>query len=129
MKVPTLELLVLSCGGHVGWEGEASPIEAGNATITHQVMDRPQIPGSPVVGREYVQPQWVSIFHQSTPRNALPRPVPPYLTYTPPHLTPPHTISPRTTSRHPASPHPASPPLRPSTPAPPIHPDLTPPIA
>ena len=57
--VATLELLVLNCGGKVGWEGEASPLAATDSSITHQVMDRPQIPGDPIASREYVQPQWV----------------------------------------------------------------------
>ncbi|KAL1521139.1 hypothetical protein AB1Y20_022693 [Prymnesium parvum] len=57
--VASLELLVLACGGRVGWEGEVSPFGAEDPTITHQVMDRPQIPGTPVASREYVQPQWV----------------------------------------------------------------------
>lgn len=32
-----LELVVVSCGGVVGWEGEGSPYSVTDASITHQV--------------------------------------------------------------------------------------------
>ena len=57
-----LELIVLSYGGNVGWEGQDSPIRMDDASITHHIVDRPKLlptynklPKS----REYIQPQWV----------------------------------------------------------------------
>mmetsp|Transcript_26873 Transcript_26873/g.41157 ORF Transcript_26873/g.41157 Transcript_26873/m.41157 type:complete len:631 (-) Transcript_26873:108-2000(-) len=57
-----LELVCLSYGGKVGWEGADSPITASDPTITHHIVDRPKLPSSfekfPK-SREYIQPQWV----------------------------------------------------------------------
>jgi pescadillo protein len=53
-----LSLVIQSFGGVVGWDGEGSPYEEGDARITHQVIDRPK----PLVKHEnrlFVQPQWV----------------------------------------------------------------------
>jgi len=57
-----LELVCLSYGGKVGWEGADSPITASDPTITHHIVDRPKLPSSfdkLPKSREYVQPQWV----------------------------------------------------------------------
>lgn len=56
--IASLELLALSCGGTIGWEGEASPLARNDATITHQVVDRPLV-GETLPDREYIQPQWL----------------------------------------------------------------------
>ena len=57
-----LELVILSYGGQVGWEGQDSPIAMDDPSITHHVVDRPtllpsysKLPKS----RDYIQPQWV----------------------------------------------------------------------
>jgi pescadillo protein len=57
-----LELIILSYGGQVGWEGQDSPISMDDPSITHHVVDRPallpaysKLPKS----RDYIQPQWV----------------------------------------------------------------------
>eukprot|EP00977_Amphora_coffeiformis_P027541 scaffold34620_cov160-Amphora_coffeaeformis.AAC.6 len=57
-----LELVVLSYGGKVGWEGEESLISAKDNSITHHIVDRPQIPKeyeNLPKSREFVQPQWI----------------------------------------------------------------------
>lgn len=57
-----LELIILSYGGKVGWEGKDSPVPATDASITHHVVDRPKLlPGYAKLpkSREYVQPQWI----------------------------------------------------------------------
>jgi pescadillo protein len=57
-----LELVCLSYGGRVGWEGPYSPITASDPSITHHVVDRPKLPSSYdslPKSREFVQPQWV----------------------------------------------------------------------
>lgn len=57
-----LELICLSYGGKVGWEGEDSPISVKDASITHHIVDRPKLPSSYnglPSSREYVQPQWI----------------------------------------------------------------------
>ena len=58
--VPSLEFIILACGGKVGWQGEASPFQEGDACVTHQIVDRP-MEGQPAAAakREFVQPQWV----------------------------------------------------------------------
>ena len=58
--VPSLEFIILACGGKVGWQGEASPFQEGDACVTHQIVDRP-MEGQPAAAakRELVQPQWV----------------------------------------------------------------------
>ncbi|GMH46234.1 hypothetical protein TrRE_jg9374 [Triparma retinervis] len=67
------ELVILSHGGKVGWEGEGSTILPNDPVITHFVVDRPKLPAS-FKGypkeREYVQPQW--IFDCSNFRYLLP---------------------------------------------------------
>ena len=87
--VPALELLIVSCGGHVGWEGDASPFGVGDACVTHHVVDRPYaVDGGAAQNatRSHVQPQWV--FDCVNARTLLP-------TYgyrpgvtCPPHLSP-----------------------------------------
>eukprot|EP00316_Scyphosphaera_apsteinii_P019867 CAMPEP_0119336936 /NCGR_PEP_ID=MMETSP1333-20130426/92938_1 /TAXON_ID=418940 /ORGANISM="Scyphosphaera apsteinii, Strain RCC1455" /LENGTH=665 /DNA_ID=CAMNT_0007347873 /DNA_START=90 /DNA_END=2087 /DNA_ORIENTATION=+ len=59
--ISSLELVVLSCGGKVGWEGDGSPITIDDETITHQIVDRPMSAalGQLRPGRELLQPQWV----------------------------------------------------------------------
>lgn len=57
-----LELLCLSYGGRVGWDGHKSPITATDPFITHHIVDRPKLPSSYdslPKSREFVQPQWV----------------------------------------------------------------------
>ena len=57
-----LELIILSYGGKVGWEGQDSPIPIDDSSITHHVVDRPKLLpsyGSLPKSREYIQPQWV----------------------------------------------------------------------
>jgi len=57
-----LEVLALSFGGTVGWEGEGSPIEVADPKITHHIVDRPKLPASYnslPKNREYIQPQWL----------------------------------------------------------------------
>jgi len=57
-----LELIILSYGGKVGWEGQDSPILMDDSSITHHVVDRPKLLpsyGALPKSREYIQPQWV----------------------------------------------------------------------
>lgn len=57
-----LELIILSYGGSVGWEGQDSPVAMEDSSITHHVVDRPKLlPGYAKLpkSREYVQPQWI----------------------------------------------------------------------
>ncbi|CAN0141374.1 unnamed protein product [Ectocarpus sp. 12 AP-2014] len=54
-----LELVVTSCGGMVGWEGEGSPFSSADPDITHQIVDRPVLTEPRRKRREYLQPQWV----------------------------------------------------------------------
>ncbi|KAL9188387.1 hypothetical protein ACHAXT_006765 [Thalassiosira profunda] len=57
-----LELIILSYGGRVGWEGQDSPIPMDDATVTHHIVDRPKLlPNYAKLpkSREYVQPQWI----------------------------------------------------------------------
>lgn len=57
-----LELIILSYGGRVGWEGQDSPISIEDSRITHHVVDRPKLlPGYAGLpkSREYIQPQWI----------------------------------------------------------------------
>ena len=58
-----IELVALSFGAKVGWEGTDSPISMKDPSITHHIMDRPTIPSSYESSlpksREYVQPQWI----------------------------------------------------------------------
>lgn len=58
-----LELVCLSYGAQaVGWEGDDSPISVKDPSITHHLVDRPQLLSSTNTlpkSREYVQPQWI----------------------------------------------------------------------
>jgi len=57
-----LELVILSYGGRLGWEGQDSPISVNDGTITHHVVDRPKLLPSYSrlpKSREYIQPQWI----------------------------------------------------------------------
>lgn len=57
-----LELICLSYGGKVGWEGTDSPIGVKDPTITHHIVDRPKLPSSYddlPKSREFIQPQWL----------------------------------------------------------------------
>ena len=57
-----LELIILSYGGKVGWEGQDSPILMDDSSITHHVVDRPKLLpsyGALPKSREYIQPQWI----------------------------------------------------------------------
>lgn len=56
-----LELVCLSYGGSVGWEGDDSPIGIRDKSITHHVVDRNKLLESPSLptNREYIQPQWL----------------------------------------------------------------------
>ncbi|KAK4046810.1 mRNA-binding ribosome synthesis protein nop7 [Microbotryomycetes sp. JL201] len=63
---PTLEFVIRSFGGQVGWDpilGAGSPYDENDARITHHVVDRPVVPGqaprSHPGKRAYIQPQWV----------------------------------------------------------------------
>lgn len=64
---PTLEFVVRSFGGQVGWDpvlGAGSPFTEDDPKITHHVVDRPVPEGyydarHPEVRRAYIQPQWV----------------------------------------------------------------------
>lgn len=61
---PTLEFVVRSFGGQVGWDptlGAGSPFTEDDSRITHHVVDRPVPPGyySHPGKRAYIQPQWV----------------------------------------------------------------------
>jgi len=57
-----LELIILSFGGKVGWEGQDTPIAVEDGSITHHVVDRPKLlPGYSKLpkSREFIQPQWI----------------------------------------------------------------------
>ncbi|KAM0786566.1 hypothetical protein ACM66B_002022 [Microbotryomycetes sp. NB124-2] len=63
---PTLEFVIRSFGGQVGWDailGAGSPYDENDARITHHIVDRPVVPGqaprSHPGKRAYIQPQWV----------------------------------------------------------------------
>lgn len=63
---PTLEFVIRSFGGQVGWDavlGAGSPFAENDPRITHHVLDRPVVPGAPPRShpgkRSYIQPQWV----------------------------------------------------------------------
>ncbi|CAL5371802.1 unnamed protein product [Camellia sinensis] len=59
-EVPRESLLfaIPAFGGVVSWEGEVSPFNESDQSITHQIVDRPT-QGHRFLSREYVQPQWV----------------------------------------------------------------------
>ena len=84
--LPSLEFIILACGGRVGWDGEASPYAIDDARITHHVIDRPYASDDDGQRRERVQPQW--LYDSINARMLLP-------TYAyrpgakcPPHLSP-----------------------------------------
>jgi pescadillo protein len=57
-----IELICLSYGGKVGWDGNDSPISMKDPSITHHIIDRPKLPSSLKVlpkSREFIQPQWI----------------------------------------------------------------------
>ena len=58
-----LQLVVLSAGGCVGWDGPKSPFDSDDLSITHHVIDRPLSPEQEKLvqqkRREFIQPQWV----------------------------------------------------------------------
>ncbi|KAL7449666.1 hypothetical protein ACHAWC_001714, partial [Mediolabrus comicus] len=57
-----LELIILSYGGKVGWEGQDSPVHIDDTSITHHVIDRPKLLpsySSLPKSREFIQPQWI----------------------------------------------------------------------
>lgn len=62
---PTLEFVIRSFGGRVGWDpvlGAGSPYKEDDPRITHHVLDRPVLPetfASHPGKRAYIQPQWV----------------------------------------------------------------------
>lgn len=82
----SLEFVIKSFGGVVGWEGMGSPFSANDEVITHFICDRPMPKESLLEGREYVQPQWV----YDSVNAALLLPVTRYIAGAtlPPHLSP-----------------------------------------
>lgn len=84
-----LEILCLSYGAKVGWDGPDSPIAVNDSSITHHIIDRPKLPVSFNAypkSREYVQPQW--IFDSSNFRFMLPVKKYSVGAALPPHLSP-----------------------------------------
>lgn len=77
-----LMFVIRSFGGTVGWEGEGSPIQEHDESITHQVVDRPT-QGHRFLTRQYVQPQWV--FDSANYRIMMPVDL-----YAPGKVPPPH---------------------------------------
>lgn len=57
-----LELVCLAYGAKVGWEGDDSPILMKDPSITHHIVDRPNLlPSYEALpkSREFIQPQWL----------------------------------------------------------------------
>ncbi|ONH89774.1 hypothetical protein PRUPE_8G015700 [Prunus persica] len=54
----SLLFIIPAFGGIVSWQGDGAPFEEDDASITHQIIDRPRHDGK-ICGRQYVQPQWV----------------------------------------------------------------------
>ena len=57
----SLEFMIKSFGGEVGWDssvGAGSTFDERDETITHQVVDRPNVEEK-YENRVYIQPQWV----------------------------------------------------------------------
>ncbi|KAK9707050.1 hypothetical protein RND81_07G169500 [Saponaria officinalis] len=86
-EVPREPLLfvITAFGGMVSWEGDGSPLDEADQSITHQIVDRPT-QGHMFLSREYIQPQW--IFDCVNARIILP--TDDYLVgrILPPHLSP-----------------------------------------
>ncbi|XP_051829084.1 pescadillo homolog [Antechinus flavipes] len=83
-----LAFIIRSFGGEVSWDKSlciGATFEEKEPSITHQIVDRP-LPPTPVIGRCYVQPQWV--FDSVNARLRLP--VEDYFpgVLLPPHLSP-----------------------------------------
>jgi pescadillo len=86
VPINSLEFVILSFGGRVCWDSTVrggSPCNEQDASITHQVVDRPAL-RSRISGRVYVQPQWV--YDCVNARRLLPaqryipgQPLPPHL--------------------------------------------------
>ncbi|KAI9352208.1 Pescadillo N-terminus-domain-containing protein [Obelidium mucronatum] len=58
----SLEFVIKSFGGKVGWpetSGSGADVAENDATITHQIIDRPIVAGAATTTRDFVQPQWV----------------------------------------------------------------------
>jgi pescadillo protein len=54
--------MITSCGGQVSWDvsvGLNPPFPESDETINYQITDRPAV-SNRVLGRTYVQPQWVA---------------------------------------------------------------------
>lgn len=59
-----LEIIILSNGGELSWEGKYAPYPESDPRVTHVIMDRDVIPPASLAAarsgtREFVQPQWV----------------------------------------------------------------------
>jgi len=59
-----LEIIILSNGGELSWEGRYAPYPENDPRITHVIMDRDEIPEDSLAAakgatRDFVQPQWV----------------------------------------------------------------------
>jgi pescadillo protein len=79
--------LVIRCGGGIALHETSMPADQiSSKKITHQVVDRPKMSGQKLMGRQYIQPQWV--FDSFNMRSVLP--IAPYApgTQLPPHLSP-----------------------------------------
>jgi len=82
-----LELVSLSYGAKVGWEGVDSPISIKDPSVTHFIIDRPKLSSSfenIVQSSEFIQPQWIldcANFHVLLPcsKYAVGAELPPHL--------------------------------------------------
>lgn len=58
-----MQLLVISGGGSIGWDGEGSPLNSSSSSITHFIIDRPLDSNQKQLllqhQREFIQPQWL----------------------------------------------------------------------
>lgn len=57
-----LEFMITSCGGQVSWDASVGlnpPFPESDESINYQITDRPAV-SNRVLGRTYVQPQWVA---------------------------------------------------------------------
>lgn len=85
----SLELIIVSGGGQCILETHSNNVKnelTNNNTITHVIMDRPNLPANAITTRDYIQPQW--IYDSFNSRCCLP--VEPYKigVVCPPHLSP-----------------------------------------